>query len=151
MNIRTATINDLEAIMELNGKAFADNIKWDKDTVDYSTNEVGIKYYEKALQDPEGCFLVCEDDGALIGYANGQDKKDEDRKSRYFELSTIGVSPDRRGEKIGKSLLDEITKWAKEKQFDKIYLNCYVKNKGALEFYRKNGYQEIDVSLEREI
>lgn len=150
--IRLATIKDLKSIQKLNTLVFADNIKWDSDAVEnYSNTPQGEKYYASALKNSNGCFFICEENGNFLGYANGVDMEVDYRKSKYFEIVNIGVHPATRGLGIGKALLDEITKWAKEKGFEKIYLNCYAKNTGALDFYKKNGFEEIDICLEKSI
>ena len=150
--IRLATIDDLKNIQKLNTKAFNDNIKWDEDIVeDYASTEQGEKYYKENLLKEDGCFFVCESEGELVGYANGYDMNADWRKSRYFELANIGVLPEFRKKGVGNALLEKVTEWAKEHGFDKIYLNCYIKNRGALEFYRKRGYKDIDICLETDI
>ncbi|MFC1622320.1 GNAT family N-acetyltransferase [Patescibacteria group bacterium] len=152
LTIRDATIEDLEDIKKLNTKIFSSNIKWDKDTVEnFASTKQGEKYYTEALQRKDGCFFVCEEDGEMVGYANGGDKKEIGRKSRYFELDNVGVIPERLKQGIGKELLNKVNDWAKEKGFQKIYLNCYFANKGAIKFYKKAGYKEIDICLEKEI
>src|SRR3990167_515098 len=148
--IRLANLNDFENIKKLNTKAFADNPKFDEDIVEgYASTSQGEKYFKSAIQSKDGCFFVCEENSVLIGYANGRPMDIDYRKSRYFEIVNIGVDPEKRGLGIGKALLDKVSNWAKKNGFQKIYLNCYAKNLGAIEFYKKNGYEVIDVSLEK--
>lgn len=150
--IRLATKNDFKDIQKLNTEIFVDNVKWDSDTIEnYSTSEQGAKYFKDALESKSGCFFVAVDGGELIGYANGCDMNAYWRRSKYFELENIGVIPERKKEGIGKALLAKVTKWAKDNGFDKIYINCYSKNIEALDFYKQQGYEEIDICLEKKI
>jgi hypothetical protein len=41
--------------------------------------------------------------------------------------------------------------WLKSKRFQKAYVNAYIKNTEAVDFYKRNGFLEIDISLERNI
>ena len=150
--IRQATIEDLEAVKELNTKAFAANPKWDPDAVrNWASTREGNKYYKEALEDKDGYFVVCEEGGKLIGYANGTRMEITYRKSKYFEIVNLGVVPEKRRSGVGKALLEEIAKWAKAQGYEKLYLDSYIKNKQALEFYKKNGFQEISISLEKNL
>jgi ribosomal protein S18 acetylase RimI-like enzyme len=150
LTVRNAEIEDLENIKILNTRIFSSNIKWDEDTIEnFASTEQGEKYYIEAIKRKDGCFLICEENGEMFGYANGGDKKEIGRNSKYFEIDNIGVVPEKRKAGIGGILLDEITDWAKKQGFQKIYLNCYAKNTTALDFYKQNGYEEIDICLEK--
>ena len=47
--------------------------------------------------------------------------------------------------------IKEFTKLAKERGYQKVYLNCYIRNSEALKFYKSRGYTKIDVCLEKTI
>lgn len=150
-NIRQATVDDLEKVTELNHKIFVNNSDYDDDLiVDFDQTPEGKAHFKKAIEEQNGCFLILEEDGQMVGYANGNPiDYFPFRKSRYFEIHNIGVIPEMKGKGFGKMLLEAITAWAKEKGYQKIYLNCYAKNSEAIEFYKRNGYSEIDVCLEK--
>ncbi|HUV42611.1 MAG TPA: GNAT family N-acetyltransferase [Patescibacteria group bacterium] len=152
ITIRKATINDLPAIKELNKQIFINNPKYDNDAVeDFAHTPQGEKYFKEAIRSKKGCFLIAEENEQMIGYANGEEKEASYRKSKYFEIDNLGVILEKKKQGIGKKILNAITNWAKKKGFQKIYLNCYVKNEKALNFYRSNGYSEIDICLEKKI
>ena len=98
-----------------------------------------------------GCFFVAEDNDKIIGYASGGPKITPYRYSRYFELDLLAVHPESQQKGIGEMLLNEITSWAKDQGYQKIYVESYFKNTPAINFYKKHGYQEIDISLEKQI
>jgi ribosomal protein S18 acetylase RimI-like enzyme len=151
-NFRRAEISDLDGILAFNNIAFANNRKWDEDSViDYASTPEGAKYFSDAIKDKKGCFFICEENGHLVGYATGAAMDVNYRKSKYFELISIGVHPNRLGQGVGKALLEKITRWAKSKRFQKIYLNCYIKNKSAIDFYTSQGYSAIDICMEKDI
>lgn len=150
--IRPAEPGDLENLQQLNTLVFKDNAKWDADAIEnWAHTPQGETYLKKAIVRKNGCFYVCEENGSLIGYADGLDMQVDWRKSKYFTLINMGVLPNRTNEGIGKALLNEVISWAKKHGFERIYLNCYIKNTNAVEFYKHLGFEEIDVCLEKEI
>lgn len=152
ITIRKATIDDLPAIKELNKRIFIKNPKYDNDAVEnFAHTPQGEKYFKEAIRSKKGCFLIAEEGGQMVGYANGEEKEASYRKSRYFEIDNLGVIPGKKRLGIGKKMLSAITNWVKKKGFQKIYLNCYAKNEEALNFYRSDGYSEIDICLEKKI
>src|SRR3989344_9445777 len=141
-NIRPATVNDLASVIALNQKIFFINSDFDEDIIpDFAQTPEGEKYFKEAIEDKRGCFFILEENGEMIGYTNGSPVVYMTyRKSKYFEITNVGVIPEKQGQGFGKMLMEAITSWAKEKGFQKIYLNCYAKNTKALDFYKKNGY-----------
>lgn len=152
MNIRKAEITDLEKITWLNTKIFIRNAEYDSDMVPrFAETEEGRKYFKDAIERSDGCFFVVEENREIIGYVNGGKMDLPYRKSKYFQIENLGVLPSNKRKGIGTALLNKITTWAKEQGYEKIYIESYAKNDEALAFYRKHGYEEIDISLEKAI
>lgn len=63
----------------------------------------------------------------------------------------MGVIPGFRSQGIGSLFIEKLSEWARTKGFQKYYLNSYFKNTKAIAFYKKNGFSEIDVILDRAI
>jgi len=152
VTIRSATIDDLQALRSLNEQIFADNFKYDDDIIlNFASTPKGKEYFKKAIKNKNGCLFIAEKNGQKIGYIDGGKKDISYRKSRYFEINDMGVIPEKRGQGIGKLLLQAATKWVKKNGYQRIYINCYAKNKKALSFYQRSGYSEIDICLEKKI
>ena len=125
------------------------NDEYDDDiAMNFDLTEAGYKFFKKALTNKNGCFFIAYDGKKMVGYANGGAKEYSYRNKRYFEIENIGVIPNYKRKGIGKRLLQKILDWTKSRNFERIHLNCYIKNQEALKFYRKLGFKEIDVSLE---
>jgi ribosomal protein S18 acetylase RimI-like enzyme len=45
----------------------------------------------------------------------------------------------------------KVLELAKERDYKKVYVSSYFENMGAIDFYEKNGFSKIDISLERNI
>lgn len=109
------------------------------------------KYDEEALSyifdNPENCraYGVFEEDKLLGwgGYRNGWSEDNADKG--VFEISSIVVDLSKRGQGIGKMLLDHITKEIQNNaEYQKIYLTVSPLNLPALTLYIKNGFVIYD-------
>ncbi|MBU0708273.1 GNAT family N-acetyltransferase [Patescibacteria group bacterium] len=150
ITFRKATTNDLQALKELNKRIFVNNPKYDDDAVeDFAHTPRGEKYFKEAIISKKGHFIIAEENGQMVGYANGGEKGNSNRKSKYFEIDNLGVIPEKKRQGVGTKILSAITNWAKKEGYQRIYLNCYAKNEEALDFYRCAGYSEIDICLEK--
>ncbi len=152
ITIRHADKNEVSDLQQLNNEVFIDNQKYDEDLdLNWAQSEKGKKYFTQLLSNPDSCCLIAEEDGKKIGYIAAGTKTVSYRKSRYMEIGDMGVIPGYRSKGIGRMLINECLKWAKTKGFQKAFVNSYFDNKKAIEFYKRNGFEEIDVSLERSI
>jgi ribosomal protein S18 acetylase RimI-like enzyme len=152
MKVRKVNKKDLERIKKLNTEIFFNNIEYDHDAIEsFAQTNRGAQYFKQAMEDKSGIFLVAEEKGELIGYINGSEMDLSYRKSRYFEMSNLGVSPKHKRKGVGTELLKQFTKEVKKRRFQKIYLNCYAKNTEAINFYKASGYKTIDICMEKEI
>lgn len=152
MQIRPARKNEVSQLQKLNDEVFTDNQKYDPDLIlDWAQSDKGKKYFTDLLNDPKNYCLVAEVDHKLIGYIAASPKIIDYRKSKYLEIENMGVSPAYRGQGIGSLLIKKCLAWTKSRGFQKIYVNAYFANLKGIAFYRKNGFSEIDLCLERKI
>lgn len=149
VTIRPARPADWQVLQTLNDAVFQDNAKYDPDIiVDWAFSEDGIKYFKALANGDKYVCFVAEVDGEAVGYIAAQAKEISYRKSKYFEVDSIGVLPAFRSQGIGYQLMDACKQYAKEHGFQKLYVNCYSRNDNALAFYKKCGFDEIDRSME---
>lgn len=149
INIRTANINDVETLQKLDNEVFIDNHKYDPDLeMSWALGNEGNKFFSEILTNNESLAFIAEVDGMAVGYIACSPKKISYRKSRYFEIDNMGVSPEYRSQGIGTMLINKVKEWAKEKGFQKLFVNSYFGNIKAIEFYKRQGFVEIDISLE---
>jgi len=150
MKIRKINKNEWSDLQVLNNEVFIDNAKYDSDIIiDWAMSEVGKKYFQELVNDTESvCFVVENDLGKLVGYIAGSPKPCSYRKSKYFEIDNMGVIPEYRSQGIGAKLMEECKGWAKENGYHKLFVTSYFANNKAITFYKKTGFEEIDLSLE---
>ena len=152
INIRPVRKDEIEDLQDLNDEVFIDNQKYDSDLdMIWAKSDKGKDYFTKLLNNPDYCCLIAEEDGRKVGYVAAGPKNISYRKSKYIEVENMGVIPEYRSRGIGTMLMEECLKWAKSKGFQKAYVNSYFNNQKAIEFYKRNGFSEIDLSLEKNL
>lgn len=153
VNIRPASSDEVAKLQDLNDEVFIDNSKYDDDLkLDWAQSEAGgKKYFADLLNDSDSICLVGEVGGRVVGYIAASPKEISYRNSKYVEIDNMGVIPGYRSLGIGKQLMQKCIELAKERGFEKVFVNAYSKNIKAVGFYRNNGFIDIDVSLEKKI
>lgn len=151
----TISLADKEAVntlQDLNDEVFVDNHKYDTDLkMDWAQSEAGSKYFTEILNNPNSICLIAKDESKPVGYIAAGPKDFDYRLSKYLEIENMGVTPEYRSKGVGSKLMVKLYELAKQKGYQKIYINAYIENTGAITFYEKNGFRKIDVSLERDI
>lgn len=152
INIISAKTKDLPTIQKLNYEIFIDNQHYDNDLVmNWSITKPGKKYFSKLLSDStiksKACCFIAYDKQKPVGYIAARRKDIDYRKSKSLEIENMGVSPQYQSKGIGTILIKKAFSWAKQNGYQKAYVNSYFKNTGAIKFYKKSGFLEIDLVL----
>ncbi len=150
--IRQATIQDVPLLQKLNQEVFIEDFQYDNDLdMDWAMGEKGKNYFTKTVSSDESACFVAEIDNKAVGYLSIGYKSTPFRKSRYLEVENIGVSPGFRSQGIGAELIKKAKVWGKKHSFSRLFVNSYFDNSRAVEFYKRNGFAEIDLGLEMKI
>lgn len=97
-------------------------------------------------------FVALDDDDTVLGYAFCIIEEIEnhpllmDDKSLYID--DLCVEENRRGQHIGKALLEFVRQYAKSIRCRRITLNVWECNPSAMAFYRKNGFLPLKTGME---
>lgn len=81
------------------------------------------------------CFLVAEQAGQIVGYANARSEADQ---SICRMVDLVVDRPLRQGG-IGSALLRGMRQWARDHAFRRMLTEAQTKNYPAIRFYRKHG------------
>ena len=150
VTIRHCTKEEAPELQKLNDEVFIGNAKYDTDLdLNWAKSEKGSKYFNELLNDNNALCLIAEDGDRKIGYLAAAPKEIDYRNSKYVEIQNMGVNPDYRSQGIGKRLMEQCFEWARSMGFQKVFVTSYIQNKGAVDFYKNNGFDEIDISLEK--
>jgi len=88
------------------------------------------------LNDPFSNGIIAEVNSVPAGWL----KLFEDHINKKFFVSSLYVLPDYQGFGLGKKLLNEAYRIAKEKQFSKVWLGVMKQNVKSLEWYKNLGF-----------
>jgi ribosomal protein S18 acetylase RimI-like enzyme len=102
-----------------------------------------IHYTEEAFlnmfDDPFTQGFVAETDDQVAGYARLSFNQDENR----LYVPSLYFLSDFQGQGMGRQLLEAAEEYAVEKGLDELWIGVMVKNRQALVFYRKVGFQFV--------
>lgn len=152
VEIRKALINDLDVIRGLNNELF----KLEKENYDptlvnnWPLSEEGKEYFEDLINNHYVIVAIINNE--IVGYLAGSiNEKGSYEEIQYGELNNMLIKDTYRGYGIGKQLINNFKEYCKSKGINNIKVVASCKNKGAINFYRKNGFEDFDITLTMEI
>ena len=150
--IRKATLEDLSIIQELNNSLFKlEKENYDSTLVkDWPLSEEGKEYFSDLINNHY--VIVAILDNVIIGYLAGSiEEKGSYVEVQYGEINNMIISDEYRDYGIGKLLINNFKEYCKSNNISNIKVVASYKNKNAIEFYRKNGFEEFDITLTAKI
>lgn len=147
--IQKVNLKDLITLRKLSIQTFdesfsamntADNMKL------YFENCLNTAKLEQELSNPDSHFYFFVSKGKPIAYLklNTQSAQTENMGDEALELERIYVLKSAQGMKIGQQLLDFALNVGRQEQKKIIWLGVWEKNRKAIDFYLKNGFQHVD-------
>jgi len=152
ISITKGDISNLAEIQKLNQLLF---IKEQKEyDQKYDTNwpfsEAGIRYYTKELTSKDRVIFIARDNkGKAIGYLAASSKNPSGyiNNMKVAELDNTLILDEYRSKGIGSRLVNELKKWAKEIDAQRITVLASYENKKGINFYKKQGFKEKSLEL----
>ena len=152
VNIRQSKDSEWKLIQKLNNFVFIADKDNDDLDLNWPFSDKGIKYYKDLASGKWGHCLIAFAGKEAVGYVALAEKDFYGyRKSKYIEIENIGVKTQYRSQGVGKKLMDAAIKWAKKVKASKLYVSAYWGNKKAINFYKKNGFYEIGLELDKKL
>ncbi|WP_010175583.1 GNAT family N-acetyltransferase [Bacillus coahuilensis] len=103
-----------------------------------------LGYFLDLILDPKKLFLVAEEEGRLIGVAEGfilsKPAAGVQREITWLHIDNIAVLSEFQGRGVGRSLLTIMKAWAKDQGVFRIELVVYEFNEAARIFYEREGF-----------
>jgi GNAT superfamily N-acetyltransferase len=150
--VRQATADEWEVVRTLNNEVFEDNAPYDKYlNVKWPFTAAGEKHYKEAVSDKDHVTFLAFDGDKAVGHIVGGPKEISFRDVRTLEIYEIGVSSAYRSKGVGAKLVETLKVWGKEAGFQTLMVNSYFTNEKAIQFYKKQGLNPIDINLEMDI
>lgn len=152
IKIRKAKTGEWKILQRLNNQVFLADKDHDDDLdLGWPFSKKGITYYKELASGKWGHCLIAFSGKEVVGYVALAKKDFGYRKSKYVEIENMGVDPKYRSQGIGTKLIDAASKWAKRAGATKLWVSAYSQNTKALNFYKKNGFYETGVELDKKI
>lgn len=148
MNIRKANLNDLSDICNLNNELFKlEKEKYDSTLVeDWPISNEGREYFTDLINNHY--VIVAIQDNNVVGYLAGSiEEKGSYELIQYGEINNMLVSHSYRGMGIGKQLIDNFKDHCIKHDIHNIKVVASYKNKDAINFYHKNGFEDFNLTL----
>ncbi|HWN49701.1 MAG TPA: N-acetyltransferase [Xanthobacteraceae bacterium] len=126
IHIRRGKSADLDALWDLESRVFA-------------TDRMSRRSLRRLLASPSAAAVVARSDGAIAGVAVLLFRTN----SRIARLYSLAVAPKHTGRGIASALLAAAEKTARSRKCQWLRLEVHEKNHGAIQVYRKAGYNEF--------
>ncbi len=153
--IRRAELRDLDDILKLATQLFQDEKEnygkdWDLKWIYGQGKEIikGDLTYENSF------IAVAEINGDVFAFLRGSlywDGWMSWKKGKGAELWDFVIREGLRNQGIGSKLINMFFEWCEEKSVDYILLNVTVGNSKGIEFYKKFGFEEHQVIMEKKL
>ena len=101
------------------------------------------------MQLPAAWYLVADDGDQLVGTLQLNQRYSTWETAPYGYVEDFCVAPSRRGEGIGRLLLAQVERWARERGWIRIDLDVSTSLAGTLRFYERCGYRDTGSVLYR--
>ena len=155
ISIREAKIEDLEVIQNFNNKLCAKENREFDPTInpEVATTESGKEYFKESIESDTKITLVAEDNDEIIGYIVGgiEEVSDYRNITNICEAENMWVDEKYRSQGIGKQFMNKLELWAREKGINRMRAIASYKNEKAIKFYKREGYSEYDLILEKDL
>lgn len=151
---RRADVKDLSDILRLNLNLFKKEYnEYDKTLNLEWTYSHGEKYFKRRITEKKGFVEVAEVKGKIVGYiCGGIYKRSFNRvKAKYAELENMIIEGDFRNSGAGTRLAQDFINWCKENKVGYISVTASAKNNQAIGFYKKLGFADVNLTLEKAI
>ena len=148
MIIRKAILDDLNDICNLNNELFKlEKEKYDPTLIiDWPISNEGKEYFTDMINNQY--VIVAIQDNNVVGYLAGSiEEKVSYELIQYGEINNMLVSDSCRGMGIGKQLIDNFKIYCRENNIYNIKVVASYRNKDAINFYHKNGFEEFNLTL----
>jgi len=140
--IRRPVEDDAAGIIKYAKELFASTDQLLTTLFEYSiTVEDEKAWIRKSYENPNTLILIAECDGQIVGLLDFTSKT----KRKNSHVGEFGVSVDINFQRlgIGRALIEGMLQWARDHhQIEKVFLNVFHTNLGAIKLYRDMGFME---------
>jgi GNAT superfamily N-acetyltransferase len=148
VRVRRAEPEDLPALLQLFDELDRLQRDWRLFTPRPGVSDEVTARYRRALTEVDAVAVLAEDEGEPVGMAFAEPRMPSRfSDERALEISGVIVRDDRRREGIGRLLVEETLRYARERSLGWITLRTFGPNRGAMEFWEALGFTTRVVEL----
>ena len=150
VEIKRAGTEDAQLLSDLSNITFIETYRDgapDKELLAFMEECYSEEVIRKELQDPDDYYYIAYADGFPAGYMRLTEDEPNyplQKKYRAIHLKRIYVLKEYHSKKIGAALMSFALQFAKEKNYDLVWLGVWEHNPKAMSFYKKWGFIDID-------
>jgi ribosomal protein S18 acetylase RimI-like enzyme len=149
VDIKEVRISDVNKLQEIGKQTFSETFSSgnsEENMMSYLAEGFSIEKLKAELDDPNSEFYFAWYNDDVIGYLklNFGNSQTELKDSRALEIERIYVLKEFHGKDVGQLLYDKAIKVATQKNAEYVWLGVWEENPRAINFYKKNGFDEFD-------
>ena len=154
INYRTATDNDINEILILNNELckYETESGFDVYIKNWSLSQQSREYFLNLINN--SFVILAETEKDIVGYLAGsicEHGAYSYYEGKTAELENMFVKPEFRKYGIGSYLIAEFENWCTENGAKRIMVTASNSNNTAINFYRKNHFKDINLTLKKEL
>lgn len=139
-------IQDLQRIGKLTFSETFSASNTEKDMNKYLQENFSLEKITTEFNDLNSQFYFAKEGEKILGYLklNFGESQTELKDQRALEIERIYVLKEFHEKKVGQVLFEKALEIAEEKNVDYVWLGVWEENPRAINFYKKNGFEEFD-------
>lgn len=149
MQVRLATINDVENISTLYEHFYAYNANQQPQYYKEAVESVGYPKY--SIESNQDDIFVAIEDNTLIGFVHVKEDKtspyDMIVQHKFAEVVDVFVEGPFRGHGVGPLLISAAKQWAKMRGLDYLELFVLTENENSRQFYEHVGFSAVSTNM----
>jgi ribosomal protein S18 acetylase RimI-like enzyme len=143
-NIRQVVESDWNAVSTVYRAMLTDAPTAFGETIQEIEQRTGADWKSLVAQWAQGSravAFIAEDAGGFCGFVRA-DTSDQRTPSGTVLVSNLWTAPRKRGQGLGRALMNAVEQWARERQAQRVALGVTEENHTAFGFYSALGYQD---------
>jgi ribosomal protein S18 acetylase RimI-like enzyme len=149
IKILKVTMDDIKKLQKIGRQTFFETFaeaNTEKNMQKYLSENFSLIKLESELNNPFSEFYFALLNKDVIGYLkiNFEAAQTELKVMNALEIERIYVLKDFHGKQVGQVLYNKAIEVAKRKKVEILWLGVWEKNPRAINFYKKNGFEEFD-------
>lgn len=148
--IRRGNIADAETLAPFAVGVFQDTFAGNplnapEDMSIYIAESMSVAAFRKELTDADATFFIAENGGAILGYAKLQEYSTEDcvTDENPIELQRLYLAKEFHGTGIAEKLMRQCFDFARQKNYQTMWLGVWEHNFRAQRFYEKLDFRQV--------